>query len=162
MGYNWERSLDRRPLSTGFGLLILAVLAGFAVIALGWGLATGFSYWWGQGDAYRQKNSASNWVAAQVAFHREANDVTAFTQKIAQARQDLADFDKLHPNLTSEDGLMGMQDVQARQSLVTNVTGLRQQCLNTVNQYNTDSRGYLTEDWKDADLPERLETSACD
>jgi hypothetical protein len=161
MSTNWERSLEKRPLITGFGLTALAIVAVFVLGALAWGLATGFSYWWGQGDAYRQKNSSANWIAAQAGFHQEMNDVTGFKQKIALATQRLADFNKAHPNLTAEDGLVGYKDAQTRDGLTSDLTGLQQQCVNTVNQYNTDARSYLTEDWRDADLPESLDVSAC-
>lgn len=157
----WERSLNRRPVSTTIAFLALGVVATFALVTLGWGLMTGFSYWWGQGDAYRTKNSAANWTTAQVAFHQEANDVTGFQQKIVLARQQLADFDRAHPNLAGEDGLVGMQDNQNRASLTSNLAGLQQQCLNTVTAYNTASEGFLTADWKDANLPARLDPSVC-
>lgn len=41
------------------------------------------------------------------------------------------------------------------------LTGLTQQCQNVVTQYNTDSQSYLTQDFKDANLPEKLDPAAC-
>lgn len=161
MSYNWERSYEKRPISTTLGFLALGVVVTFALTALGWGLMTGFSYWWGQGDAYRQKNSAQNWTAAQVTFHQQATDFDGYLKKIAAAQQAVKEFDAAHPNLAGEDGLVGLQDAQTRQGLATNLTGLRQQCVNVANAYNTASEGYLTADWKDADLPPRLDSSSC-
>lgn len=153
---------ERRPVTSTLTAIFSAVFVAFVLAATIMGLRTNFSYWWGRQQAEQTKNSAQNWTSAQAAFHQEANDVTGFTTKIAAAKQALTDFDKTHPNLTAEDGLTGYTDAQARQGLTSNLAGLQQQCVNTVTEYNTQSQSYLTEDWKDADLPNKLDSSACD
>jgi len=152
---------ERHPVAYVLTWVFSIIFVVFVIAAVIMGIKTSFSYWWGQQGAQQEKNSSSNWTSAQVSFHRQANDYDGYLKKIAQARQALADFDKLHPNLAGEDGLVGMQDTQARQSLTVNLTGVQQQCVNTVNDYNTASEGFLTADWKDADLPSRLDASAC-
>lgn len=156
-----EDFADRHPVAYLLTVIFTVIVVVAALTAFIWGLKTDFSYWWGQQGAIQEKNSTSNWTSAQVAFHQQANDVTAFKQKIVLARQQLADFDQAHPHLAAEDGLTGMQDKQDRTSLTSNLAGLQQQCLNTVTAYNTASEGFLTADWKDADLPPRLDPSAC-
>lgn len=152
---------ERHPVAYLLTVIFSVVLVVAALAMFVWGLRTNFSYWWGQQGAIQEKNSTSNWTTAQVAFHQEANDVDGFKQKIVLARHQLADFDRAHPNLAGEDGLVGMQDTQNRASLTSNLAGLQQQCLNTVTTYNTASEGFLTADWKDADLPARLDPSVC-
>jgi len=156
---HWERGLDRRPVRTLFQLGALGVVITFVLAVLGWGLVTGFSFWWGQGDAYRQKNSSQNWVAAQRAFHQENNDVTAFQAKIALAKQTLVAFNQQHPSVGN--GTPYDPDLLQQSSLQSDLTGLQQQCLNTVQSYNTDAQSYLTQDWRDADLPQRLDPGSC-
>jgi hypothetical protein len=157
----WDEEFNARPVATTMLMIGIVIAIILMVIAVVWSVVTGFSYWWGQGNAQQEKNSAQNWTRAQVSFHQQVNDYDGYLKKIAQAKQALTDFDKLHPNLTGEDGLVGMQDTQARQSLTVNLAGVQQQCINVVSDYNTASEGYLTEDWKDADLPSRLDSNAC-
>lgn len=156
-----ETFAERHPVAFLLTVIFTVVLVIAALSAFIWGLKTDFSYWWGQQGAIQEKNSTQNWTQAQVSFHQQVNDVDGFKQKIILTRQQLADFDKAHPHLGAEDGLVGMQDTQTRNSLATDLTGLQQQCLNTVAAYNTASEGYLTADWKDADLPSRLDPSVC-
>lgn len=151
---------DRHPISSLLAALVSAVLVVAALVMFIWGLTTNFSYWWGQQGAIQEKNSTQNWTTAQRAFHQEMGDVTAYRGKIKDAFTALNDFDKAH-NLAAENGLVGMQDAQTRQGLVTDYTGLKQQCLNTVTQYNTDAQSYLTEDWRGANLPSSLSQADC-
>jgi hypothetical protein len=154
---DWMDDVESRPVVTGlkvlFGFLALAVL-----IAVGlWFLGVVASPWQGKGDAKKDKNSAANWIAAQRGFHQEREDVTAFQAKIATARQDLQAFEQSHPS----NGTPYDPNAQQAQNLRTTLTGLQQQCVNTVATYNTDAQSYLTEDWRDADLPDHLDPAAC-
>jgi len=152
---------DRHPVAYILTVIFSVILVLFVIAAFIMGLRTNFSYWWGQQQATQDKNSAGNFEAAQRQFLQDKNDVDGYVQKITAARQQLADFDKAHPSLASEDGLAGLTDAQQRQSLATNLTGLQQQCVNVVNDYNTNARAYLTADWRDANLPERLDPNSC-
>lgn len=157
---DWAGRLDRSPIKTitQLGLLAIGIIAVF-VIAI-WGIRTGFSYWWGRGAATQEKNSSQNWIAAQRTFHQDVNDVTADQAKIASAKKDIHGFEAAHPSLgngTPYDPL-AQQDGNLR----TTLQGLQQQCQNTVAGYNTDAQSYLTEDWRDADLPEQLSPTLCE
>lgn len=152
---------ENRPLASGLLVLFGGALLAFVLGAFIWGLRTNFSYWWGQQGAIQEKNSTSNWVAAQQAFHQDKNDVDGDVQKIRMATADLAAFNQAHPDLLSESGLVGMQDTQTWRDLLSNQTGLKQQCVTTVTDYNTKAKSFLTEDWRDADLPPSLDASVC-
>lgn len=155
----WAESFEDHPVATSVKGVVI-VIAVMLVLGAGvWGLGVAFSWWKGQGDGYQQKNSAQNWIAAQRAFHQEYNDVQAYGQKITLAKQQLDAFQKAHPqvgNGTPYDPL-----AQQEGNLQTTLTGLQQQCMNTVAQYNTDAKAYLTEDWRDASLPSQLEPGMC-
>ena len=43
----------------------------------------------------------------------------------------------------------------------TNLTCLEQECQSTVADYNTNAQSYLTQDWRNAALPNHLDTSMC-
>jgi hypothetical protein len=156
--FDWQDEAESRPVVTGLKALF-AVLALVILLFAGlWFLDLVTSPLKGQGDAKKDKNSAANWVAAQRAFHQERNDVTAFQVKIAGARQALKAFEKDHPG----NGTPYDPNAQQAENLRTALTGLQQQCVNTVTTYNTDAQSYLTEDWRDADLPDHLELTACE
>lgn len=160
---DWDEEFDSRPVVTTlkfwfWTIGILLVTALVVTLAL-WGFGVWTAPWKGQGDAYQQKHSSSNWVPAQQGFHQEFNDVQGYKAKLVSARAALAAFDQAHPNVgngTPYDPLLNQ-----RTNLETTVTGLEQQCQNTVQQYNTDARSYLTEDWRDANLPDHLEVTEC-
>jgi hypothetical protein len=156
---DWAHRLESRPTKTvtQLGLLVIGVVAIF-VIAI-WGITTGFSYWWGQGDAYQQQNSAQNWIAAQRAFHKENQDVQADVQKIADAKRAITAYEDQHPEVGN--GTPYDPTAQEDANLHSTLTGLQQNCQNTVAEYNTDAESYLTEDWRDADLPSQLDLSIC-
>lgn len=156
---DWADELESRPIATGlkwwFGAIALIVVT--VVLLFVFGVVT--APWKGKGDAYQQKNTSANWVAAQRAFHQQYNDIQAYKAKIAAAKRDLDDFEHAHPNLgngTPYDPL-----AQQDQNLRTTLTGLGQQCQNTVTGYNTDAQSYLTQDFRDAGLPDRLDPSEC-
>jgi len=160
---DWEREAEDRPVLTAkkiwFWTIGIVVATGVIVTVALWGFGVWTAPWKGQGDAYQQKHSASNWVSAQRGFHQKFNDVQGYKAKLVSARAELAAFDQAHPNVgngTPYDPLLNQ-----RTNLETTVTGLEQQCQNTVQAYNTDAESYLTEDWRDAKLPSRLETSEC-
>lgn len=156
----WSGDVEKKPVATIIKAVVIATLVIVGLTALIWGLATGFSYWKGKGDAYQEKNSAQNWVAAQRAFHQESNDYTADLAKISGAAKALAAFEaKPHPDA---DTLSGYQWQQEDTNLTGTVTGLVASCHNLVSSYNTDAESYLTSQFRDADLPATLDDSACD
>lgn len=158
----WAGDLERRPGITIFKAAVLVVLGVVIITALVWGLMTGGSYWWGRGGAIQDKNSSDNFEQAQALFHRDYNAVVIDRQKIQDAQADLDQWRRDHQgyqgNGTPYDPL-----AQEQASKETNLRGLTQGCLNEVADYDTAATSYLTQDFRDAGLPETLDaTTACD
>lgn len=138
----------------GWSVLVLGV------VFLAWGLWVLLSPAKGAGDAYVQKNSANNWVAAQAGFHRDYETIKAFGQQISDAQQQLTSYEAAHPSLGN--GTPYDPVAQQDTNLRTTLTGLQQQCQNTVSDYNTRAQSYLTRDFRDAGLPDRIDvTTEC-
>ena len=154
---DWAEEWASRPVATTLKAVCGVLAAGLVLAVILWGFGVLVAPWEGQGDAHREKNSAANWVAAQRAFHQERNDVTAFQAKIATAKRDLEAFEQNHPS----NGTPYDPNAQQDQNLHATLTGLQQQCVNTVATYNTDAQSYLTEDWRDTDLPTQLDPTMC-
>lgn len=94
----------------------------------------------GQGEAQMKKYSAENWTAAQARFE----DIYAGIQaKDAQI------------NVLYADKVARPNDLTAQQTY----TGVVSACLKSVSEYNADSRKFLAEDFKSADLPTSINTT---
>lgn len=144
----------RRTTKIWFGIAALLVVTAIVL----WGTGVLGSWFKGKGDAYQQKNSSANWVAAQRNFHQLENSFETFKVQVADAKQTLDDVQKQYPTSNGTPYDPGAQQVANARTVLT---GLTQQCQNTVTQYNTDSKSYLTQDFKDAGLPEKLDPAAC-
>jgi hypothetical protein len=92
----------------------------------------------GVGDAIKQKNSASNWTRAQAEFEDRYEQVKALDRKI-----------KVHREALDKDPSNGI--------LQTNLTGVTSACMSAVADYNADSKKYLMEEFKSADLPYQID-----
>ncbi len=155
----WAEDFEHKPLITGFKVVLWVVVLGILVTALLWGTGVVTAPWKGKGDAYIQKNSADNWVAAQRTFHQEDNDYTADLGKIRDAKAALATFEtgaKPDPN-----SIAAFQWQQQDTNLRTDLTGLEQGCQQVAANYATDAQSYLTESFRDAGLPATLDAAAC-
>jgi hypothetical protein len=94
----------------------------------------------GIGDGIKQKNSASNWIAAQKEFHNRYEEIIALDKDLTGHRAALdADPDN--------------------KILQTNVMGVTSRCNGAVADYNADSASYLMEEFKSAELPYRIDES---
>jgi hypothetical protein len=156
---DWAEDLDRRPVTVGLKLLGLFIGVIVVVCVALWGFGVISSPFKGKGDAYQEKNTSENWVAAQRAFHQEKNDYDAYLVKIAGAKDDVKTFEEAHPQLGN--GTPYDPIAQQDGNLHTTLQAVQQQCVNVATQYNTDSQSYLTQDFKDAGLPESLDLTAC-
>jgi hypothetical protein len=160
MGRNsWEKGFDKRPVRTGLRLTLAVVGCVLLVAAIVWGVTVVVSGIKGQGDSVIKKNSADNFISAQATFERDNETYKTFLAQIKDAKQQLDAFKQEHgtaPNGTPYDPTLDQEN-----NLQTALTGLKQQCQNTVTDYNTKSRSYLSEDFKDNGLPESLDPTLC-
>lgn len=139
--------------------VLVAVVMFVLLILVGlWGLGVLTSPVRGAGDAYAQKNSAGNWVYAQKQFQSEAKTFDTRKVQITDANRALVAWRAgPHP----ADGMAVYTDAEHGRNLETTLTGLTTGCQNIAAEYNTDSHAYLSRQFKDADLPERLDPNAC-
>lgn len=156
----WGEDFENKPVKTTFKVIgiIFGVIVVLSVAV--WAIGVAFSWWGGEGDAYQQKNSAQNWITAQKQFHQDQNDVIADQAKIIQAKNNLAQWKAANPAPSGDPIAYEQWSKQESQYQVA-LTGPQQSCLNSVSDYNTNAQSYLTQDWRDASLPESLPTSDC-
>lgn len=159
---DWERRaerFDKHPARTALIWLGGLIAICLVISAVLWALGVFASPLKGQGDAYREKHSAQNWVSAQAGFQRDYNSFVTFQQQIVYTKKQLTDFQQAHPNVgngTPFDPLAEQLD-----NLQRSVTGLTLQCQNTATNYNTAAGSYLSQDFRDASLPEQLDPVQC-
>lgn len=159
---DWDEEFDSRPVLVAkkiwFWTVGILLFTGLAVTAVLWGLGVWTAPWKGKGDAYQQKNTSANWLSAQRGFHQQLNSYETFKTQIVDAKQNLADVRAQYPSSNGTPYDPGAEQVaNARATL----QGLTQQCQNVTTAYNTDSQSYLTQDFKDAGLPDKLDPAAC-
>jgi hypothetical protein len=159
---DWERrgdEFDKRPVRTAakWAAVVIAFVGVIAVALWGFGVFT--SPIKGQGDAYQQKNSAQNWVNAQAQFHQDYESILAFDKKITDARRDLTDFEAKHPQIGN--GTPFDPAAEQDSNLYRTLVGLTQQCQDTAAAYNARAQSYLSQDFRDASLPERISDNNC-
>lgn len=121
----------------------LGILAVVVIVVLSWGgyaLSVAMSGPKGVGDAIKTKNSAKNWTNAQAGFEDSYQAIVSADRKIAVHKEALKGDPK-------------------NQVLQTNLTGTTTMCISAVADYNADSRKYLQEDFKSADLPYQIDSS---
>lgn len=116
--------------------VIVIALIGVAV----WGIRVLTSGARGQGDAIAQKNSATNWTAAQARFRSLHEDILATDRKL---------------DVLAAQAAANPSDRVAQ----TTYAGTVSYCLGVVGAYNAEAKTYLSQDFRDSDLPERISDS---
>lgn len=119
-------------------LIIISIVVVLGVVW--WALSVAASGPKGQGDGVIENNSSENWIAAQARFEDLHEGILASDRKIQVAYDDL---------LTDPDNA----------TLKTNYSSMRNLCINNVGHYNAESRKFLSEDWKSAGLPDRIDNT---
>lgn len=120
------------------GWILIGVLLVLLVGAAIWAINVAASGPKGQADAFAEKNSSSNWVAAQAKFEDMYADIVQTDKKIDVAAEMLAS------NPT---------DKTFQQTLA----GTKSYCLEVVGDYNAEARKYLAEEFRSADLPAQID-----
>jgi hypothetical protein len=112
----------------------------------------------GKGDQYKQINSADNRTFQYQRFFDLDATIRSQSQSAAQAKKDLADFNKQTPQRGDE----SFSITETRNQMRTVADGLRQQCLSNIQQYNNDAQEFTRNQFLDKNLPEHFNPAACD
>ncbi len=128
--------------------IVIAVVAFVLIVAAGfasWGISVLLSNPAGAGGAIKQRNSTVNRVQKQEMFEQLAADYDGYVAKITIAKASVK---------------TASTDVD-RQIAQTNLDGVRQECVDSAQQFNAESRKYTSRVWKSAGLPPTLDTEGC-
>lgn len=162
MTSEWGERFEKRPIWTSLwfvaGLILVIGTLSFATAAVTLGLNTATAGLVGKTQTHQVNESAPNRIVQQAAFEQEYADVQKFSTQYADAVKAVTDWDTA--NAGKPDNAIGTLATQ-RTYLAQVATGIRQQCLTTVANYNADTHKTLAKDWKDDRLPYELADSAC-
>jgi hypothetical protein len=117
------------------GACIVAIVA---VVAVLWGVGVLWAGPKGAGDAHKTNESGTNRIAKQEWFEQTYADIQVADQRVGM----FAEVLKTEP-----------RDVVAR----TNYQGAVNHCNQLVANYNAEARKYTSADWRDNELPERID-----
>lgn len=123
--------------ANGWGWIIASLIMAALIAFAAWGINTAFAPTAGKAGAFRQKESATNRIFAQQTFEQEYADYSGYLAK----------------EKTYTGTLTATQ--------ATELSGLRQVCISTAQNYNADAQKYLLRDFRSFDLPATLDASAC-
>jgi hypothetical protein len=135
-------------------LAILGVCWGIAAATWGIGVATAGIV--GQGEAHKIKESAPNRIVQQASFEQTWADIRKYDQQVKDAARAVDDWDRANAGWQQRDNGIGTL-AQQRAYLVQVLTGVKQQCQTTVENYNADARKYLAADFRADDLPYQVD-----
>jgi len=155
---SWDdfRNASDRPRTSIVVWIVVAVFFLAVVLPLGLWLGGVFaSPAVGKANAYKEKHSSTNWTQAQAQFEADYADVIKFDKQVTSAQDDLDQWVKDNPHWQDS----GPYDPSREDhtNLVTDLKGARQQCQNTVADYNQRARTYTLRDFRAADLPQQID-----
>jgi hypothetical protein len=154
------RDFERRPVASAIKWAIIAIIVILGLVALVWGITTGWSYWQGRGDLVRQHNSSDNFISAQGQFTQENQDYQNFLRvNIPAAKRSLDQFNQAHPTIPGD--LSGISLANQQQTLQDNLQGVEAGCAQVAGDYNAQTQNYLSRDFRNANLPPSLDAGAC-
>lgn len=149
---SWEDRLDdfeAKPTRTtakwtvrGWVIVVLVIALALVIAAVLWGLRVATSDVKGQGDAVVIKNEARNRIRAQEGFEKLYADIQAADQRI----------NVTWGALKSKPG----GDLK----LETELIGQKHYCLGLVADYDAKARSFTQQDFRAADLPQKIDKSA--
>lgn len=143
----WSETDDPDKFARGFGLRVaiwtILIILFFGLIGLAiWGFRVATAPVKGAGDAYVQKESASNRITQQALFEDLYADYQSTIAKIPAAK--------------------AAADASPKSQIkATELTGLINYCISVAGDYNAESNKYLAADFKRIDLPYELDRAAC-
>lgn len=155
----WESEVDRwdpRRVKIAIAVLIAVVLV--APIAI-WGIQVATSDTRGAGNVEIERNSAENRVRAQAYFEQSFQDIKKFDVQIVDAQKAYDDFVTNNPKPSADDLVAAQIYGQQLNSRQVTMTGLQQQCQNTVANYDAEARKTLAAEWRSNELPYQIDGS---
>lgn len=156
----WESELHRwdpRRVKITIAAFVAVVL--IAPVAI-WGVRVATSDAKGKGNVEIERNSADNRVRAQAFFEQSYQDIKKFDAQIADAQKAYDDFIATTPKPTADDVVAAQLYTQQLSNRQTTLTGLQQQCQNTVADYNAEARKTLAAEWRSEELPYQIDATS--
>jgi hypothetical protein len=156
----WESELHRwDPRRVKITIAAFVAVLLIAPVAI-WGVRVATSDTRGAGNVEIERNSAENRIRAQAFFEQSYEDVKKFEVQIGDAQKAYDDFIATTPKPTADDVVAAQLYGQRLSGLQTTLTGLQQQCQNTVADYNAEARKTLAAEWRSDELPYQIDASS--
>jgi hypothetical protein len=156
----WENELERwdpRRVKLVVAAFVAVVL--IAPVAI-WGIRVATSDTKGKGNVEIERNSADNRVRSQAFFEQAYQDIKKFDVQISDAQKAYDDFIATTPKPTADDVVAAQLYAQQLNGRQVTLTGLQQQCQNTVADYNAEARKTLVAEWRSDELPYQIDGSS--
>lgn len=134
---------DREMVHTARKWVIIGVLGLLVLSVGGWFVGVAISGPKGRGEQIKQINGANNRTFSQELFVQLLADIRAYDTQVT-IQQKALDSHKA-------------QDAE-KDRLAQVVAGLETQCVSTVQQYNAEANKISHRQFKDANLPEQVDT----
>ena len=155
----WENEADRwDPRRVKIILAVLLAVVIIAPVSI-WGFRIATSDTRGAGNVEIERNSAENRVRSQAFFEQAYEDVQKFDTQIGDAQKAYDNFVADNPKPTAEDLVAAQLYSQQMNNRQVTLTGLQQQCQNTVADYNAEARKTLASKWRSPELPYQIDSS---
>ena len=152
----WESELERwdpRRVKLAIAAFVAVLILAPAAI---WGISVATSDTKGRGNVEIERNSAENRIRSQAFFEQSYQDIQKFDVQIGDAQKAYDDFIATNPKPTADDVVAAQLYGQQLNSRQTTLTGLQQQCQNTVADYNAEARKTLAAKWRNDELPYQI------
>lgn len=144
-----ERWWARHP----WGAFWLVVVVIALLSAGGWAFKVATSDVKGKGDTIVRQNDADNRIQAQAFFEDTYAAVKKFDQQLNDANKALVEWKANNPAPTGQSSAELELYKQQLNNKQTTVTGIQQQCRNSVAAYNAEARKTIRSKWRSQDLP---------
>lgn len=151
--------METRPATTIVTAVAVVLTVALVILGILWGLGVIFSPVKGAGDSYSRKNSADNFIAAQAQFQDDFAQLGQFKANIKAKAEEITAWEKAHPNAGQSTGWD--QAAEHDTQLHSDLSGLTQQCNALVSDYNAAASKYLSEEFRQAELPFALDRADC-
>jgi hypothetical protein len=155
----WEEETDRWD-PRRVKLMIAALVAVLIIAPVSiWGIRVATSDTRGAGNVEIERNSAENRIRAQAYFEQSFQDIKKFDVQIVDAQKAYDDFVTNNPKPSADDLVAAQIYGQQLNSRQVTLTGLQQQCQNTVANYDAEARKTLAAEWRSNELPYQIDSS---